>query len=360
MIEPQELLNRDWDWPFSLPDITAGLRRYFADPTIRVETIAGYPLSHYRPSIGRIRAFRVEYAGRSGEGACKFVVKEPRGTTRAGLAGAGRREVGVYRRLIDHMPVTAPRLIAASPQGDWLVLEALEQHIEPEVWSEEDYLLAVDALTFLHDRFWGLGEDLNTFAWLSRPLDADFDVHVTAARNAINQIIQVGQPKALAAAPNRMKLLQALSDKASRIITPLLNQPMTLLHGDYWPGNIAVIDDRSQVVFDWQLAGVGPGVMDLLTFANKSAWWFGDLPVEKGRLEARYRERIRQLVGFAWSDDEWTEIWDHSLMWRFLQEWVDLLALTPEPLLETRSQQLDEVWLGPVTRAVDTRLGGLD
>jgi hypothetical protein len=44
-------------------------------------------------------------------------------------------------------------------------------------------------------------------------------------------------------------------------------------------------------------------------------------------------------------------------MWRFLQEWVDLLAASPDALLEARTDLLDEIWLDPVTRAVARRLG---
>ncbi|NIN93720.1 MAG: phosphotransferase, partial [Anaerolineae bacterium] len=54
------------------------------------------------------------------------------------------------------------------------------------------------------------------------------------------------------------------------MVLPLRRAPNTLLHGDYWPGNIAVLGDQRQIVYDWQLAGVGPGVIDLLVFVNKS------------------------------------------------------------------------------------------
>ncbi|NIN93721.1 MAG: hypothetical protein GTO49_01755, partial [Anaerolineae bacterium] len=62
-------------------------------------------------------------------------------------------------------------------------------------------------------------------------------------------------------------------------------------------------------------------------------------------------------VNIRWAAEEWSELWDHALMWRFLQEWVDLLAASPDPLLETRADQLDQVWLEPVSAAVEKRLG---
>jgi hypothetical protein len=43
-------------------------------------------------------------------------------------------------------------------------------------------------------------------------------------------------------------------------------------------------------------------------------------------------------------------------MWRFLQEWLDLLAASPDAILATSAEQLDEVWLDPVAAAVARRL----
>ncbi|UCF62323.1 MAG: aminoglycoside phosphotransferase family protein [Anaerolineaceae bacterium] len=346
----------DWEWPFSLADITAGLRRYFEDTSLRVIQIRPKTMPYRRPAIGRVRAMRVEYSTSTGSGTCDLVVKEPRGTTRTGLAGAGRREVGVYRSLTSHLPLPTPTLIAASPIGDWLLLEALQSVRDPSYWKKEDYVVAIEALTRLHDRFWGLETDLTVFQWLSRPIRADFEVHVAAAAKAIERIVNQAQPEPLATVPERMQVLAALTMQADQIVTPLLKQPSTLLHGDYWPGNIAVLEDGRQVVYDWQLTGVGPGVIDLLVFINKSSWWFDKLPISQEEIVECYRQGMAAGPRVTWEEDEWNLIWDHALMWRFLQEWVDLLAVSPDPLLETRADQLDHVWLHPVASAVSRRL----
>ncbi len=351
------LANENWIWPFTKANLTAGLRRNLDDPTIVVVDVKSQSLPYGRPSMGRVTSFKVHYRGRSDVGTRNLVLKEPLGTTRTGLAGAGRREVGVYKSLAEHVPLKTPGLIAASPLGDWLILEMVSPAVEPEAWSKEDYLAATDSLTQLHDRFWNLGEDLQAFPWLGRPLEADFEVHVMAATQAIERIIIGGRPRGLAKVPRRMEIFARLTSQAEAVIAPLIEQPMTLLHGDYWPGNISVLDDHTQVVYDWQLTGVGPGVIDLLVFVNKSAWWFDTIPVNSDVIIQRYRDRMAANVGIEWEDDVWQLLWDHALMWRFLQEWVDLLAASPEPLLETRGDQLDRVWLGPVTAAVERRLG---
>ena len=346
-----------WAWPFPLSDLTAGLRRYLQDTSIQLLEIRPSNLPGKLPSIGSIQAIEVRFAGREGEGICPLVVKEPKGTTRAGLAGAGRREVGVYHSLAPHLPVRTPVMICGSKTGDWLVLERIPPHLDIEAWSEREYGNAVALLGDLHDRFWGLGADLSAFPWLSRPLETDFEVHVAAAAQALDRVMREGLPRALAGEPARMALLERLVAHVEAIAEPLLEQPMTLLHGDYWPGNIAVLEDGDLVVYDWQLAGVGPGVLDVLTFTTKTAWRIERPAVKPEEIVQLYRSAIRERLGLRWDEPTWARLWDHAGMWRFLQEWLDLLAVTPEPLLETYAAPLERVWLGPIAAAAQRRLG---
>lgn len=346
-----------WPWPFSLGDLTAGLRRLLSDLTLRVSDVQSMPISRRRPSIGIIRGVLVHYRGNSGEGSCKLVVKEPKGTTRTGLAGAGRREVGVYQFLAGQLPVVIPTLIAASPAGDWLLMEAVPPSHDASLWEPKEYLKAIDALSQLHDRFWGLGEDLNAFPWLSRPISADFGIHVTAGEHAVEKIKYHGKPSVIAEVPARVELLEKLTSKAEKVIAPLRREVSTFLHGDYWPGNISVMRDGSQIVYDWQLAAIGPAILDLLVFVKKSIWWFGSLPLDEIEITQHYRERIQSRIGITWDDEKWEVLWDHALMWRFLQEWLDLIEASPEPILEARSALLETVWLQPVLGAIERRLG---
>jgi hypothetical protein len=299
----------------------------------------------------------VDFSGAKGDSRQRLVVKEPQGTTRTGLAGAGRREIGVYRSLASELPLEVPVLVAASSSGDWLLMEEIALDHNPNQWQADDYRLAIQQLINLHDRFWGLEEDLTTFTWLGHPLRADFEIHVAAAAKAIQRIVHKGEPEPIASHPERMSVLATLTTMADEVIAPLIEQPATLLHGDYWPGNIMVDRQGHQVVLDWQLTGIGPGIIDLLVFANKSIWWFDPLPLSVEDMVDLYRQAITRRTGMEWSDSEWDVLWDHALMWRFLQEWVDLLAATPPPLLEAQATMLDEVWLDPVSQAVSKRLG---
>ena len=352
----EEASTEGWPWPFTRAGLTAGLRRYYQDTSIVIDAVDPTAMPDRRPSIGHIQGLEVSFHSRGGVGDCRLVLKEPLGTTRAGLAGAGRREVGVYSSLAAHLPLSTPAMIAGSPSGDWLVLEAIEDISDSGNWDAVAYRTAIDALVELHDHFWNLGEDLHAYPWLSRPLDADFEVHVTAAKQAYEGIVEEGHPRAFSSEPARMQVLEALIENAGALAAPLLEEPATLLHGDYWPGNIAMLPDDALMVYDWQLAGVGPGIIDLLVFVNKSAWWFGKLPISIDEIIDHYRRSIAARVQREWSQEEWDILWDHALMWRFLQEWIDVIAVTPEALLTTQEQLLEQLWLKPVAEAVRRRL----
>lgn len=348
--------NRDWPWPFSFPDLTAGLRKHTSDPTLSVQTVRLMTLPFQTPAIGRVRGVEVEYRTRGGTGSAALVVKEPVGSTRIGLAGVGRREVGVYRHLAPQLPLDLPAFIAGSAHGDWLLLEAIEFGRSPSRWTEETYRQALDGLIRLHDRFWRLGEDLSSFAWLGRPLEGDFVVHVTAATDALERIVHQGSPASLARSVERVALLRRLTQRAAEIAGPLRSESTTLLHGDYWPGNIGLDRSRRLRVYDWQLTSIGPPILDLVTFVKKTEWWFPRAAMASGEMIRHYRDGFADLSGHWWDDATWDLLWDHALMWRFLQEWLDLLAAIPESLLLASADQLDRVWLDPVEAAAGRRL----
>ena len=171
------------EWPFTVGELTAGLRRYFAAPALNaaaLEEFALPPTGRVRPAGPGVRGLHVVYeiSGANFEVDC--VVKQPPAAARAGLAHPGVREAGVYRSLAVQLPMATPALVAADPSGSWLVLEAVEApHLGP--WTADEYGQAVGLLARLHERFWGLDEDLATYPWLARPLTLDYEIHVHAA-----------------------------------------------------------------------------------------------------------------------------------------------------------------------------------
>ncbi len=343
------------EWPFSIAELTAGLRRYFAEPALKVKSASEYPLS-LRHQARQVRGLRVEYGVGLESVLLDCVVKEPKGASRAGLAGAGRREVGVYQALAAHLPMPTPALIAADPLGDWLVLEAVEADVAPDEWSADDYRRGVQTLAALHERFWNLAEDLSAYKWLARPLAGDFEIHVYAAAQAVEKMIVDDRPRLITGSMNVLGAVGQMIAEVEQVAESLRAAPQTLLHGDFGPRNVALQSDGEMVVMDWQLAGLGPGILDLVTFITTIRWERSELPVAADDLIALYRDEMEQRVGMRWSDEEWAAHWDHALIWRFIQEMFVWVASTPAEEFEARAAQFDEIWLKPVVEAVERRL----
>ncbi len=354
------LLSDPRPWIFSSSELTAGLRSFSGDPTLVITGLAETTMPQRRPAIGRIRGVRASCEGISGQKSFTLVIKEPLGTTRTGMAGAGLREVSFYRNLAEQLPVQTPRLLAAHPNGDWLALNLLPGGRNPDKWTADDYLLATDQLIALHDRFWGLGDDLVAYAWLARPLDTDFEIHVQAAATGIQRLARRLPPNLLNADTDLMALLDKIIAHADDIRARLRPLPTTLLHGDYFPGNIYLYPDSNPMIFDWQQAAIGPGILDLFYFVQSSRWWFDPLPLATEDLVARYRSRLAEASGNKWDDAEWAVLWDYALMWTFLAGWMDLLEAIPDSLLQTRHKELQTLWLEPLKAAAARQLIGGD
>jgi aminoglycoside phosphotransferase (APT) family kinase protein len=351
-------------WPFSRAELTAGLRRYLAEPALQVTDLTERPLSAaFQSSRGSVRGLRVDYALGDQTFQVDCVVKEPSGSARAGLANAGLREAGIYHSLAIQLPMATPALIATDHDGTWLVIEAVESQAAPGPWTADDYQQALALLARLHERFWGLADDLAAYPWLARPLTLDYEIHVYAAAQALGEIVRREWPPLIALSPQTLGTIGQMIRQAEQVVQPLRGAPFTLLHGDYWAGNIVRDETGDMVVLDWQLAGLGPGVLDLVGMVTASQWQpypaagaAAELPLPPAKLVSRYRREIARLVGQRWSDSEWLELWDHALIWRFLQEMLPWLASASEAEFLSREQLFADVWLSPALAAADRRL----
>lgn len=343
-------------WPFSTAQLTAGLRRYFADPTLHVRAVHDAA----RPTVpgdtqGAIRGLRIDYAVTGGAASLETVVKQPRGTTRRGLAGTGVREAGLYRTLSALVPVTTPALIAADPAGSWLVLESVESEVAPAAWEREHYLEAVRLLAATHERFWGLAEDLSVFDWLSRALSTDFDIYVLAAVNAVERMVAEDRPRVITGSLDVLNTLGLLLTQVERVAERLRVIPATLLHGDYRPSNVALVDG-DQVAFGWGQAAVGPGLLDLCAFIDNCLWDQPGLPLPVTDLWNAYRAEMQARVGIAWSDTEFEELMDYARMWRLIQDLLEWAASSPPAVFDPMADRFDALYLRPTLDAVQKRL----
>jgi hypothetical protein len=346
-------------WPFTTAELTAGLRRYFAEPALQVRGLAEQPLAQLelpgRAAQG-VRGVRVDYSVGLDTLSLDCVVKEPVGVVRPGLTNPGLREAGVYRSLALQLPMPTPALIAADAAGSWLVLEAITAAEAPGAWNAETFASAVGLLARLHERFWGLADDLAAYRWLARPLTLDFEIHVYAAAQALGEIVRDEWPPMIALSPQILGTLGQMISQADRVAQPLRSVPFTLLHGDFWAGNIVRDEDGDMVVLDWQLAGLGPGVLDLVVTLKTSEWMAGELPMPVDKAVMRYRSEVARLLNQRWSNAEWSELWDHALLWRFMQEMLTWAVSVPRAEFEARALAYEEIWLRPVLDAAGRRL----
>jgi hypothetical protein len=365
-------------WPFSTAELTAGLRRYLAEPTLQVAAVAEEPVAPALSSslgVRAVRGLRVSYsAGESAAIGATYrldcVLKELDSEARPGLANPGVREAGVYRSLRAQLPVATPALIAADPAGSWLVLEAVDAAARPLSWTKDETYAAIQLLARLHERFWGLADDLAAYAWLARPLTIDFDIHVYAAAKALGRLAGDEWPPLIARSPQILGTLGQIIRQAEKVVQPLRAVPFTLLHGGFGPRTLLRDDEGDPVVLDWHQAGIGPGVLDLVAMVIETQWAAQTMapaapppttvgpmpPVPAAKQMARYRREIARAVNVRWTDSEWSELWDHALLWRFMQETLPWLASATPEEFAAREQQFDEVWLRPVLAAASRRL----
>lgn len=352
------ILTKPRPWAFGRSELTAGLRRFTGDPSLRIDDLEEKNLPNRWPSLARMRGISLTGKGSTGDYAFSLVLKESlqQGRTLAGTAGPGKREVSFYRNMTDQIPVRVPKVIAFDPMGEWLVMDQLDDGVHPEAWTRNDYLLATTQLAVLHDRFWGLGHDLSIYAWLSRPLDLDFEVNLKVAANAIARLKAEPDSGLLRHDSSLLGLLNRIVTHASMIAQSLLRAPSTLLHGDFWPGNIHVDIQGRLTVFDWQQTSIGPGMLDLQNFIQTSRWWFDPLPASIDEIVTTYRSNLTEKTGTIWANREWQALMDNSFMWIFLVNWLDTLVNTPRSLIAARRDQIEAIWLEPLRVAVKNRL----
>lgn len=352
----QTLIDDPRPWAFTRAALTAGLRAHTNDSSLVINELSEMTIPYRRASLGRIRGLNAACESAEGKKYYRLAVKEPQGSTRTGTAGAGLREVSFYRYLAEQLPVRVPRMFAANADGAWLIMEMLPLERKPESWTANDYMQVIDQLVVLHDRFWGLGADLAVYPWLARPLGSDFAIYLHAATTGVKKLVDTAEYNILTRDPNMLPMIKRLVEHADQIAAALRAAPVTLLHGDYWPGNITLTAEDICYIYDWQQASIGPGILDLLHFIQASQWYFDPLPVSPKEIISSYRSKIVKAAHYHWEDDEWDRLWDYALMWNFLINWVDLLVNIPSPVLQTQYLHLRSLWLDPVNAAVNRQL----
>ena len=178
------------------------------------------------------------------------------------------REIDVYRRILSTPPGEAlgvPTLYAATVDGErqqyWLFLERVRGVALNEIGDLEVWYRAAAWLARLHAQFAGSSEGMVSDG--HRLLLHSRDAH----RRWIERAARFVRTR-----PDRttdaVNCLEHLAEKYDHVSQQLLSLPKTLLHGEFFASNVLVErgdDARPGEIrpVDWELAAVGPGVMDL-------------------------------------------------------------------------------------------------
>lgn len=342
------------NWPFDHIALLAGLRRYLAASNLHLLDVKAYPRPATLPGgcaegLGYfdLRTFVVTVEISGQDHRLALLLKEAPNLNIS-------CEHGLYRFLAPHLPVLLPDWVAA--ESDWIVTEMLDTLRPSDEWEIDDYREAMDNLALLHDRYWNLADDLNTFDWLTQPLDRDYDKLRSFVRGALTRLSDTKHLPALNT-PRYETLLQVLHDQFDDTATYLRNETYTLLHGDYWADNIARPLDGRQIITNWGWAAIGPAILDVVMFYQQTLTYLNPilpLPLSIARYRSQLNERQHRTV---WNTFSWDRAWDYALIWSFLvhQAWR-LAEMKSEDFEKLLKNNFKALWLEPVAEAAERRL----
>ncbi|HWI22220.1 MAG TPA: aminoglycoside phosphotransferase family protein [Baekduia sp.] len=182
-----------------------------------------------------------------------------------------RREIDVYRHALTPLGVDAPRLLAGVADDQSGCYQLLLEYVDGSpLWQIGDIDIWCDAA-----------------AWLGR-------LHRHAAPQTRSMLAHDRRlwdeclARALAVVPGA---LDAVLADHEAICARLGQWPASLIHGEFYPSNVIVTSDEMRLcVLDWEMAGHGPGVLDLAALISGSG------------LHENERERIVRSYHSAWHE----------------------------------------------------------
>lgn len=121
-----------------------------------------------------------------------------------------------------------------------------------------------------------------------------------------------------------------------RSVMPLPRRnPVTLLHGDYWPGNVVWKDGRLIAIIDWEDAAVGDPLADVSNARLEILWAFG--PERMEGFTRLYREHMPEI--------DFTDLpyWDLYAAFRLAPSNFSGWGLGPEKVAVMRTRHCEFV-----------------
>lgn len=228
------------------------------------------------------------------------------------------REACVYGRLLPRGPAGPPRLLGTAFEDGraWLFLERVEGRPLSEVGERELWEEAAAWLGRFHAAFAG---DASAPAVRCPLVERDASFH----RRWIERACEYGRD----APPERRAVFDHLAQEHEQVVEALLAMQTTLLHGEFYASNVLIAAGEGGVrvaPLDWELAGPGPGALDLAALV--SGWPAADREAMRlayegalgAPLSARELELARLQVAIqwlGWAPPEWQPPADQRRDW---------------------------------------------
>ena len=173
---------------------------------------------------------------------------------------SGRREGRVTAYLAQHFSDTIPRIVAAQPERRWLLMRALDGRKLEESDAIEMWERGAAAYARLQRGCMRRLRDLHTLGCPTRGLET----LAVEIESLVADVMALRPGEADGLSGSEIDRLRARAPDLRRRCERLAAQdiPLTIEHGDLWPGNI-LIDDATCAIIDWEDVAIGHPFLSL-------------------------------------------------------------------------------------------------
>lgn len=251
------------------------------------------------------------------------------------------REIEVYRDIL------APRLGTAVYYGatidperhrHWLFIENVEGVALWQIGELETWAQAARWLAGMHDRY----DDERD--WKER---AEHLVRYDAAFYRLWPGRAFAMAQRSEGTGGALQALERIARRYDPVVERLTSLPITFIHGEFYPSNILVSHEQASVrvcPVDWELAGVGPGLIDVAALTTGGSKGWGD--DDREALTVAYRDAAETIGAQLTPDGAFQEAIDCCRLHLALQ-WLGWSADWSPP------DEHRQDWLGEALRVAD-------
>ena len=190
------------------------------------------------------------------------------------------REIEVYRDVLSPHGISAPKLMAwtADPAAAryWLFLEKIDG---TPLWQVGDLAVWQAAAKWLGKMHSAMAGHVRNLLERPRLMRYDGAAYHRWIDRALGYAAQPNVP------PERSRKIHQLAKTAGDVAALIDALPQTFVHGEFYASNVMIEKPAVVRPVDWEMAGVGPGLIDLA--ALSAGQWTDD---QRRDIVGAYRE----------------------------------------------------------------------